>query len=94
MLIFTVKPLCFQADSVFNEPLGDRPLRDRLTDTAELASQVLELTAPGGGASLLPVDLNSTNSLIDGIVSLLGETLDTTENVTDLPDQVSIHGCY
>lgn len=68
--------------------MGDRPLRDRLADTAELASQVLELTAPGLGASLLPVDLNSTNSLIDGIVSLLDETLDTTENVTDLPDQV------
>ena len=80
--------MCFQADSVFNEQLGGRPLRDRLADTAELANQVLELTAPGRGASLLPVDLNSTNALIDGIVSLLDATLDTTENVTDLPDQV------
>ena len=68
--------------------MGDRPLRDRLTDTAELASQVLDLTALGRGASLLPVDLNSTNALIDGIVSLLDATLDTTENVTNLPRQV------
>ena len=85
---FIIEQLSFQADAVFNEPLGDRPLRERLADTAELAGQILELTAPGLGVSLLPVDLNSTNSLIDGIVSLLDETLDTTENVTDLPDQV------
>ena len=65
-------------------------MRDRLVDTADLASQVLELTAPGQGGSLLPVDLNSTNSLIDGIVSLLDETLNTTENVTDIPSQVRI----
>ena len=88
MHIYVKLNLCFQADSIFNERPGDRPLRDRLADTAELASQVLELTAPGGGVSLLPVDLNSTNALIDGIVSLLDATLDTTENVTDLPDQV------
>ena len=62
-----------------------------MTDTAELASQVLELTAPRHGASLLPVDLNSTNALIDGIVSLLDETLNTTENVTGIPSQVYKH---
>ena len=91
---FIIEQLSFQADAVFNEPLGDRPLRERLADTAELASQILELTAPGLGASLLPVDLNSTNSLIDGIVSLLNETLDTTENVTGLPDQVYNYEVY
>lgn len=61
---------------------------EKLSETAELASQVLALTTPGRGASLLPVDLNSTNALIDGIVSLLDQTLDTTENVTDIPNQV------
>ena len=68
--------------------MGDRPLRDRLAETAELANQIFELTVPGRGASLLPVDLNSTNAVIDGIVSLLDATLDTTENVTDIPNQV------
>lgn len=65
-------------------------MEDRLADTAELAGQVLEFTVPGQGASLLPVDLNSTNALIDGIVSLLDQTLDTTENITDIPNQVTV----
>lgn len=40
--------------------------------------------------SLLPVDLNSSIALIDGIVGLLDATLDTTGNVTDLPD-IQVH---
>ena len=87
-ILLVLHNVYFQADSIFNEPMGERPLRDRLMDTAELTNQVLELTAPGRGASLLPVDLNSTNAVIDGIVDLLDATLDTTENVTDLSDQV------
>ena len=87
MINFFVRML-LQADSIFAERPGERPLRDRLTETADLSIEVLELTRPGRGSSLLPVDLNSTNDLLDGIVGLLDDTLNTTENVTGIPNQV------
>ena len=43
---------------------------------------------PQQGQSLLPVDLNSTNQIIMGVVGLLEGSLDPNENVTSVPDQV------
>ena len=65
------------------------PLRNRLMSASNVTMDVLSLTSEARDFSLLPTDLNSTNQVLAGVIGLLEESLESTENTTDLSNTVS-----
>ena len=65
-------------------------LAARLDTTATIMQEVLELIQPREGLSHLPGDLNSTNVILSGILSLLEGTLHLRNNITRIPQRVKI----
>ncbi len=66
---------------------------DRLEETSSLTDDILDLTEPQQGVSVLPEDLDAVNFVIDEVVGLLEETLTTDDNITEIPDQVCVSAC-
>ena len=70
-----------------------RDLNERLNETAGIMQELLQLIQPREGFSHLPGDLNSTNAITSGVLSLLEDTLlpgNTHHRVTSVPQQVEI----
>lgn len=78
----------FQAKDIFARRDSDS-LRDRLTSASDVTGDILSLTGGASSFSLLPTDLNSTNRVLGGVIDLLEESLDSSENTTDLSNTVS-----
>ena len=56
---------------------------------SDVTEEIKSLTSERRGFSLLPTDLNSTNRVLGGVIDLLEESLDSSENTTDLSNSVS-----
>ena len=67
---------------------GNLSLLEHLEETSILTKEVLGLTAPQVGQSLLPVDLDTVNFVINDVIGLLEVSLDSHENITHVPNQV------
>ena len=62
----------------------DLPFGERLDTLRELTGEIRGLTAPGNSYSILPSDLNTTNLVIDLVVELLENNLNSTEDTLEL----------
>ena len=76
-----IQQFLIQAESAF--AANGRDFQTRLQDTELVTSNIRGFTGPRQGTSILPADLNTTNTILDGIVDLLEESLSTTEDITD-----------
>ncbi|CAI8057684.1 Adhesion G protein-coupled receptor L3, partial [Geodia barretti] len=74
-----------KAEEVFRE--DSRDLNVRLNETAEIMRSLLQLIQPREGLSHLPGDLNSTNAIASGVLTLLEDLLVPGSNVTSVPNQ-------
>ena len=71
---------------MFND--DDKDLTVQLNETASIMQEVLQLIQPREGASHLPGDLNTTNTIMSGVLTLLENTLVPGSNITSIPQQV------
>ena len=56
----------------------------------DVTDDIVSLTNSSNSFSLLPTDLNSTNQVLAVVIGLLEESLDSSENTTDLSNSVSL----
>jgi hypothetical protein len=79
-----------EAEEVFSN--DDKDLIVRLNATAAIMQEVLQLIQPREGGSHLPGDLNTTNTITSGVLTLLESTLLPGSNITaNIPQQNVFH---
>ena len=76
-----------QATSIFRQ--RSMALRERLMAAQNITGDILSLIRQRQGLSLLPTELNSTNSVLTGVIGLLEESLESSEDTGDLSNTVS-----
>lgn len=86
----TLKPRPLQAESIFS--LGDdTTVGSKLEMVVDVVDSLASITETEDNPfSLLPTDLNSTNSLVDGVLSLLDDVLGLSSNEEMVSESVLV----